>query len=230
MKCADALCGDDARQRGLAAARRPPEDQRVQTLALDHVAQQTALADQVPLADELVELRGRMRSASGASAAGPLSATCVAEERRLVGSAARHGRNVAGRASNGPRAAPMSTRLHAERLDERRLAAPPNAVVWSRRATRRHRGQARPRPCRRARARAGAVAAAARRDGARRAGRRRRARLSAGLELGDDGGARRPDRRPGRRRHAAARRAATGRASGADPRRQSRRRSGSSPP
>jgi len=47
-----------------------PEDDRLQDVALDGFPQRTARAEQVPLSDELVSVRGRIRSASGASAAG----------------------------------------------------------------------------------------------------------------------------------------------------------------
>ena len=47
----------DPRQRGLAAARRAPEDEGVEAAAGDHLAQQFSRAEQMPLADELLQAR-----------------------------------------------------------------------------------------------------------------------------------------------------------------------------
>ena len=49
---------DDARQRRLARSRRPVEDERRHAVALDREPQRAARADDVLLADELVERRG----------------------------------------------------------------------------------------------------------------------------------------------------------------------------
>ena len=49
------LAGEQARQRGLAAPGRPPQDQRRQLRRLERAAQQLAGAEQVLLPDELVE-------------------------------------------------------------------------------------------------------------------------------------------------------------------------------
>ncbi len=62
--------GDDARQGGLAAAGRPPEDDRRQLVGLNRAAQQTARPNDVFLADELVQrarahARGQRRLVSG---------------------------------------------------------------------------------------------------------------------------------------------------------------------
>ena len=54
-KCARVVVGDDARQRRLAGARRSPEDDRLQAIALDRFAQRLAGREQLLLADELVE-------------------------------------------------------------------------------------------------------------------------------------------------------------------------------
>ena len=47
--------GDDVRDRGLAGAGRAPQDQRHRRVALDQPAQRRARAEQVPLADDLVQ-------------------------------------------------------------------------------------------------------------------------------------------------------------------------------
>ena len=47
--------GDEPRERGLAGARRAPEDDRLQQVALDRFAQRTARADQLVLAFDFVE-------------------------------------------------------------------------------------------------------------------------------------------------------------------------------
>ena len=47
--------GDDPRQRRLARARRPPEDDRLQKIALDGFAQRPARGQEILLADELVK-------------------------------------------------------------------------------------------------------------------------------------------------------------------------------
>jgi hypothetical protein len=47
--------GDDPRQRRLAGARRAPEDDRLQQVALDRFAQRFAGREEALLADELVE-------------------------------------------------------------------------------------------------------------------------------------------------------------------------------
>ena len=47
--------GDDARERRLAGAGRPPEDDRLQQVALDRLAQRLAGREQILLADELIE-------------------------------------------------------------------------------------------------------------------------------------------------------------------------------
>ena len=62
--------GDDAGQGGLAAARRPPEDHRGHLVGLDDAAQHAALADQVLLADELVEAAGAHAGGQGRLALG----------------------------------------------------------------------------------------------------------------------------------------------------------------
>ena len=49
----------------LARARRAPQEDRAEIAALDGAAQRPALADEVILADELREVRGRIRAASG---------------------------------------------------------------------------------------------------------------------------------------------------------------------
>ena len=49
---------DQARERGLAGARRAPQDHRMQAAALEQAAQRLARREQVRLADELVEARG----------------------------------------------------------------------------------------------------------------------------------------------------------------------------
>ena len=54
-KCARVTRGDQPRQRRLAGARRAPEDDRLQAVVLDRLAQRTARAEQRLLADELVE-------------------------------------------------------------------------------------------------------------------------------------------------------------------------------
>ena len=69
--------GDEARERGLAGARRAPEDDRLQQVALDRLAQRLARAEQLLLADELVE-RARPHPL------GERRARCVAR-RRFVG-------------------------------------------------------------------------------------------------------------------------------------------------
>ena len=46
---------DDARQRRLAGARRTPEDDRLQQIALDRFAQRFARREQLLLSDELLE-------------------------------------------------------------------------------------------------------------------------------------------------------------------------------
>ena len=47
--------GDDAGQRGLAGAGRPPQDDRLQQVALDRLAERLAGREELFLADELVE-------------------------------------------------------------------------------------------------------------------------------------------------------------------------------
>ena len=47
--------GDQARQRRLAGARRSPQDDRLQQVAIDHLAQRPAGRDHIVLADDLVE-------------------------------------------------------------------------------------------------------------------------------------------------------------------------------
>jgi hypothetical protein len=47
--------GDDSRERRLAGARRPPEDDRLEQVALDRLAQRPAGCQQLFLADEFVE-------------------------------------------------------------------------------------------------------------------------------------------------------------------------------
>ena len=47
--------GDDPRERRLAGARRPPEDDRLEQVALDRLAQRPAGCQQLLLADEFVE-------------------------------------------------------------------------------------------------------------------------------------------------------------------------------
>ena len=64
-KRAPASRRQQARQRRLAGARRPPQDQRRQLLRLERAPQQLARPEQVLLPDELGERRGRIRSASG---------------------------------------------------------------------------------------------------------------------------------------------------------------------
>ena len=64
------MCGDQAREGGLAGAGRTPEDERRElALAANGRSQQRFLADHCRLADEFVEAAGRMRSARGASGA-----------------------------------------------------------------------------------------------------------------------------------------------------------------
>ena len=53
------------RQRGLAAARGAPEDHRAGGAALDGIAERLPGPEQMLLAHELVERRGRIRAASG---------------------------------------------------------------------------------------------------------------------------------------------------------------------
>src|SRR3972149_6375375 len=69
------LAGDDAGEGGLAGAGWPPEDHRRGLAGLDRLAQEAALANDLLLADELVE-------GLGPHAGG---------ERRLAGGAARGG-------------------------------------------------------------------------------------------------------------------------------------------
>ena len=57
--------GDDAGEGGLAGAGRAPEDDRGQLAGLDEAAEELAGADEVLLADVVVEVRGRMRAARG---------------------------------------------------------------------------------------------------------------------------------------------------------------------
>ena len=54
-KCACGRLGDQARERGLAGAGRAPEDDRLQQVALDGLAQRLPGRQQILLADELVE-------------------------------------------------------------------------------------------------------------------------------------------------------------------------------
>ena len=76
--------GDDARERRLAGARRSPEDDRLQQVALDGLAQRPARREQILLADELVE-RARPH---------PLGErrVCRGRRRRIVREQAVHGR------------------------------------------------------------------------------------------------------------------------------------------
>ena len=68
---APAGAGEQAGQRGLARPGSAPEDQRRERPApLDQLPDEPPRADEVGLADEFVQVRGRIRSASGASAAG----------------------------------------------------------------------------------------------------------------------------------------------------------------
>ena len=62
--------GDEARQRGLTAARRAPKYQRAEFAGAQHSAQELAGAEQVLLADELVETR-RTHSFSQRLCGGP---------------------------------------------------------------------------------------------------------------------------------------------------------------
>ena len=81
---------DQPRQRRLARSGRPPEDERVQALALDHVAQQPLIADQVRLPDELRQ-RGRPHPLGQRRVGGrPRRHRGRAEQRRLGVRRARH--------------------------------------------------------------------------------------------------------------------------------------------
>ena len=51
------LLGKEPRHRGLAGARRPPEDYRAEPASLDHAAQHALLAQEMILADHLAERR-----------------------------------------------------------------------------------------------------------------------------------------------------------------------------
>ena len=68
--------GDDPRERRLAGAGRSPEDDRLQQVALDRVAQRRARAEQLLLADELVE-RARPHPLGERRAVPPLSLQTV---------------------------------------------------------------------------------------------------------------------------------------------------------
>ena len=72
---------DHARERRLAAAGRAVEDHRRDPVLRDRESQRRALAEHVLLADELVERRGRMRSASGATSG---SRSWAASEKRSL--------------------------------------------------------------------------------------------------------------------------------------------------
>ena len=58
--------GDEAGKGGLARPRRAPEDHRRQPVGLDQLAQRAVGAEEVLLADHVVEGAGRRRAASGA--------------------------------------------------------------------------------------------------------------------------------------------------------------------
>ena len=55
MNSALVMFGDDLRQRGLAGARRSPEDDRAGIVALNRNAQRLARPDQVILPDKLIQ-------------------------------------------------------------------------------------------------------------------------------------------------------------------------------
>ena len=55
LEAALGVVGDDVRERGLAAAGRAVEDQRVEAIGQEHPAEQLAGAEEVLLPDELVE-------------------------------------------------------------------------------------------------------------------------------------------------------------------------------
>ena len=64
--------GDDARQRRLAGAGRAPEDDRLQQVALDGLAERFAWASSSSWPTNSSNVRGRIRSARGAGAAAPV--------------------------------------------------------------------------------------------------------------------------------------------------------------
>ena len=70
-KCALRRVGDDARERRLAGAGRPPQDDRLQQVALDRRAQRPSRPEERSWPTTSSSVRGRMRSASGADARGP---------------------------------------------------------------------------------------------------------------------------------------------------------------
>ena len=76
--------GDDARQRGLAGAGRPVEDDGAELVGLDRAAQQPARPDDVLLADELVERARAHPGGEGRFFLSQLGATGVEKAVRLV--------------------------------------------------------------------------------------------------------------------------------------------------
>ena len=74
--------GDDAGERRLAAARRAVEDHRADAVLLDREPERRARAEDVLLADELVEVFGRSRVASGATCG--MRSRAASEKRSLT--------------------------------------------------------------------------------------------------------------------------------------------------
>ena len=78
--------GEQAGERGLAGAGRPPQDDRAELAAREHAPERRVRAEQMVLADQLVEVCGRSRSASGWPAATPARprAVLARENRSLI--------------------------------------------------------------------------------------------------------------------------------------------------
>ena len=67
-KCRSVSSREQPRHRGLAGARRPPEDERAERAGLQHAGERAVGAEQMVLPDDIGEPCGRSRSASGRGA------------------------------------------------------------------------------------------------------------------------------------------------------------------
>ena len=130
---------DQARQRGLAGAGRPPQNHRMQVTALEHATQRLARAEQMRLADEVIERSSAACDRPAVAHPGPTSrsATVTAVSptpRRVVPS--RRGRS---RPAPDPRRCRCSSRSRHERPPSGRGASPLAPTRW------RHPGRTAPR-------------------------------------------------------------------------------------
>jgi hypothetical protein len=88
------VLGEQQRQRGLAAARRPPQDHRVHVPGFDRASQRGAGASRRCWPTISSSVRGRMRSARGLSASGgwnsesPAAGACLGPDLRISRAAA----------------------------------------------------------------------------------------------------------------------------------------------